>query len=71
MDAAKKKAGDSNVDSALNFDDLRKLAKTRLPKLAFDVIDGGVDDARCLQRHGDAFQRCALAPRYLNVVSAP
>ena len=29
------------LDKAINFDDLRRMAKRRLPKVAFDFIEGG------------------------------
>ena len=58
-----------NIDTAVNLDDLRKLAKKKLPKIAFDFLEGGVDDELCLQRNREAFQRYALVPRYLNDVS--
>jgi hypothetical protein len=32
------------LQRAINIDDLRKLAKRRLPRIAFDFIEGGVED---------------------------
>ncbi|SHI29151.1 alpha-hydroxy acid oxidase [Pollutimonas bauzanensis] len=58
-----------NIDSAVNLDDIRKLAKKKLPKIAFDFLEGGVDDERCLERNRKAFERHALIPRYLRDVS--
>jgi L-lactate dehydrogenase (cytochrome)/(S)-mandelate dehydrogenase len=58
-----------NINTAVNLDDLRKLAKRKLPKIAFDFIEGGVDDEFCLQRNRQAFQRYTLVPRYLADVS--
>jgi (S)-mandelate dehydrogenase len=58
-----------NVQQAVNLDDLRLLAKRRLPKIAFDFIEGGVDDELCLKRNREAFARHTLVPRYLNDVS--
>lgn len=58
-----------NVQRAVNLDDLRLLAKRHLPKIAFDFIEGGVDDELCLKRNRDAFTRYTLLPRYLNDVS--
>lgn len=58
-----------NVQRAINLDDLRLLAKRRLPKIAFDFIEGGVDDELCLRRNREAFARHTLLPRYLNDVS--
>ena len=58
------------VDEAINLDDLRLMAKRKLPKIAFDFIDGGADDERCLLRNREAFQAHSLIPRYLVDVSA-
>jgi (S)-mandelate dehydrogenase len=54
-----------NIDKAVNLDDLRTLARRRLPKIAFDFIEGGADDEFCLARNRDAFRRFQLLPRYL------
>lgn len=54
-----------NVDRAINIEDLHRMAKRRLPKIAFDFIEGGLDDERGLRRNADAFDRYALVPRYL------
>jgi hypothetical protein len=35
---------DMNFDKAVNVEDFRRLAKRRLPKMAFDFIEGGCDD---------------------------
>ena len=54
-----------NVDNAINFDDLRLLAKKRLPKIIYDFIEGGVDDEDGLDRNENAFRRRPLMPRYM------
>ena len=58
-----------NVDTAINLEDLRRMAQRKLPKIAFDFIDGGVDDEDCMRRNRDAFRRFQLVPRYLVDVS--
>lgn len=58
-----------NIHNALNLDDIRELARRKLPRIAFDFIDGGVDDEHCLRRNREAFQRHRLLPRYLVDVS--
>ncbi|WP_459615914.1 alpha-hydroxy acid oxidase [Bordetella sp. 2513F-2] len=58
-----------NIDSAVNLEDLRRMARRKLPRIAFDFIDGGVDDEICLQRNRDAFRQYRLVPRYLADVS--
>ena len=54
-----------HVDNAINFDDLRLLAKKRLPKIIYDFIEGGVDDEDGLDRNENAFRRRPLMPRYM------
>ena len=58
-----------NIRSAHNLDDVRELARRKLPRIAFDFIDGGVDDELCLRRNREAFQQHRLLPRYLVDVS--
>lgn len=53
----------------LNYDDLRRLAKARLPKIAFDFIEGGLDDERGLERNVYGFERHRIVPRYMVDVS--
>jgi len=57
------------VESAVNIEDLRRMAKRRLPKVAFDFIEGGVEDERGLDRNTEAFKKHQLVPRYLIDVS--
>src|SRR5262245_30218842 len=57
------------IHQALNIEDLRRIARRRLPRLAFDYLDGGVEDEACLVRNRTAFDRYRLVPRYLVDVS--
>lgn len=57
------------IASALNLDDIRDMARRKLPRIAFDFIDGGVDDEHALRRNREAFQQYRLLPRYLVDVS--
>jgi len=57
------------IDQAVNLDDLRLLAKRRLPRIAFDFIEGGTEDESCIDRNVDAFARRHILPRYLVDVS--
>ena len=57
------------VADAVNIDDLRRLAKRRLPKIAFDFIEGGVEDEDGLNRNERLFREHRLVPRYLVDVS--
>lgn len=54
------------MHNAINFDDLRRLAKRRLPRIAFDFIDGGVEDESGLLRNVEAFRKIRLKPRFLS-----
>ncbi|MBC93187.1 MAG: hypothetical protein CMM38_06050 [Rhodospirillaceae bacterium] len=58
-----------NVKQAINIDDLYKIAKKRIPKVAFDFIEGGVESETALSRNINSFQRYGLLPRYLVDVS--
>src|SRR6187401_936167 len=53
------------MQGAINIEDLKKLAKKRLPKIAFDFIEGGTDDEVALQTNEQAFRQARLVPRYL------
>jgi (S)-mandelate dehydrogenase len=57
------------VDQAVNIEDLHRMAKRRLPKIAFDFIEGGLEDERGLARNEEAFHKHLLLPRYLVDVS--
>jgi L-lactate dehydrogenase (cytochrome)/(S)-mandelate dehydrogenase len=58
-----------NVDKAVNIEDLHRMAKRRLPKIAFDFIEGGLEDERGLERNTATFHQHRLLPRYLVDVS--
>jgi (S)-mandelate dehydrogenase len=53
------------MNGVVNIDDLRKLAKKRLPKIAYDFIEGGTDDEVGLVTNEQAFRKARLVPRYL------
>ncbi|MBM3560534.1 MAG: alpha-hydroxy-acid oxidizing protein [Alphaproteobacteria bacterium] len=57
------------VDRAINIEDLHQMAKRHLPRLAFDFIEGGVEDERGLARNEEAFRRWLIMPRYCVDVS--
>jgi len=54
----------ASLQDAINFEDLRKLAKRRLPKIAFDFIEGGLDDEDGIARNHSSFRDVRLVPRY-------
>ncbi|MGH7094086.1 MAG: alpha-hydroxy acid oxidase, partial [Stellaceae bacterium] len=57
------------LDDVVNIEDLHQLAKRRLPTIAFDFIEGGVEDERGLETNRAAFLKHRLLPRYLVDVS--
>ncbi|MBV8889779.1 MAG: alpha-hydroxy-acid oxidizing protein [Alphaproteobacteria bacterium] len=57
------------LQEAVNIEDLHQMAKRRLPKIAFDFIEGGLEDERGLERNTSAFHKHQLLPRYLVDVS--
>ena len=59
----------SNLSKAVNIEDLRLLAKRRLPRAIFDFFDGGAEDEVTLRENRAAFERVRLLPRVLVDVS--
>ena len=57
------------LDRAASIDDLRRLAKRRIPRFAFDLVDGGAESERNLRRNIEAFEEVQLTPRYMVDVS--
>src|SRR5580765_2723495 len=47
----------------VNIADLRRLAQQRLPRVAFDYVDGGADDERTLRENCRAFETVTFRPR--------
>jgi (S)-mandelate dehydrogenase len=59
----------TNLDRAINIEDLHRIAKRKLPRIIFDFIEGGLEDERGLARNEEAFHKHKLLPRYLVDVS--
>lgn len=55
---------------AINIEDLRAIARRRLPRFVFTYVDGGAEDEVTLRANRDAFARLRLRPRTLVDVSA-
>jgi len=49
--------------------DLKAKAKRRIPKFAFDYVDGAIDEESGKRRNRASFQQVQLTPRYLTDVS--
>lgn len=56
--------------NAITIEDLRRLAKRRLPRVVFDYIDGGADNEVTLRENCGAFERIVFRPRNA-VANAP
>ena len=54
---------------AINIEDLRAIAKRRLPRFVFAYVDGGAEDERTLVANREAFARLRFRPRTLVDVS--
>ena len=57
------------LDRAASIADLRAMAKRRIPRFAFDLVDGGAEDEANMRRNAAAFDDVTLTPRYLRDVS--
>ena len=53
------------IDKAINIADLRRMCRRRLPRIAFDYIEGGVEDERGMRTNEAGFLRYRLVPKYL------
>src|SRR5690606_7163937 len=53
---------------AADIDDLRRIAKRRLPRGVFDYIDGAAEDEVTAARNIEAFRRVEFVPRVLRDV---
>ncbi len=58
-----------NLADAVNIEDLRQLARRRLPRAIFDFFDGGAEDEVTLRENRAAFERVRLLPKVLVNVS--
>jgi len=59
----------ADLSRAINIEDLRELARRRLPRAIFDFFDGGAEDEATLRDNRAAFERVRLLPRVLVRVS--
>jgi L-lactate dehydrogenase (cytochrome) len=57
------------LDAALTIDDLRRIAKRRTPRAAFDYTDGAAEDELTLARARQAFRDIEFHPSILRDVS--
>ena len=55
----------ADLSHAVNIEDLRQLARRRLPRAIFDFFDGGAEDEVTLRGNRAAFERVRLLPKVL------
>ena len=55
----------SRLEKALNIEDLRKIARAKLPAPLFNYIDGGSDDESLVRGNTHAYDTVKLVPEYL------
>lgn len=55
----------TSVAAARTIDDLRAVARARLPNFAFEILEGGADDETTLRRNREVFARFPFSPRAL------
>ncbi|MGQ0652580.1 MAG: alpha-hydroxy acid oxidase [Betaproteobacteria bacterium] len=53
------------LEKTINIEDLRALARRRLPRAIFDFFDGGAEDEVTLRGNRAAFERVRLLPKVL------
>jgi (S)-mandelate dehydrogenase len=54
-----------NVEKALSIEDLRQMARRRLPGFVFEYLEGGAEDEVTLRRNRTAFRQLEFVPRTL------
>jgi (S)-mandelate dehydrogenase len=59
----------SRTARAFSIEDLRQIARRRLPRAVFDFFDGGAEDEATLRDNRAAYQRVRLLPKVLVNVS--
>jgi len=55
----------ADLSRAFNIEDLRRIARSRIPRAIFDFYDGGAEDEVTLRANRAAFERVQLLPRAL------
>jgi isopentenyl diphosphate isomerase/L-lactate dehydrogenase-like FMN-dependent dehydrogenase len=54
----------AKISAAVSIEDLRSLARKRLPRAIFDFLDGGAEDEWTLKQNRVQFGRWGLVPRF-------
>lgn len=61
----------SRLQHVHSIEDLRRLARRRLPRGVFDFFDGGAEDETTLRANREGFERIRLRPHLLVDVQHP
>jgi (S)-mandelate dehydrogenase len=67
----RRRYGGDDYRRAITIEDLRHLARRRLPNFTFEYLEGGAEDEVALKRNRDVFERIAWLPRTLAGVGLP
>jgi (S)-mandelate dehydrogenase len=67
----RRRYGGNDFGRAFTIEDLRHLARRRLPNFSFEYLEGGAEDEVSLRRNRDVFERIAWLPRTLAGVGLP
>lgn len=59
----------NDISHSYSIEDLRRIARKRLPRIIFDFFDGGAEDEVTLRDNRDAFERIRFSPKPLVDVS--
>lgn len=59
----------AKLERAVSLADLRELARRRLPRMIFDLVDGGAEDEVTMRANEEAFSQISFNPRTLVDVS--
>ena len=72
MDGAVKRSSHAVASPrVVNIDDLRKLARRRVPRIIFNYVDGGAEGEVTLRENRHAFETITFRPRQAVAVPAP
>ena len=63
-------AQSDDVMGPVNIHEFEQAAKSKLDKLAYDFIAGGVEDELTLEANRAAYKRVAIVPRVMVAVSS-
>src|SRR5215471_4576179 len=60
----------SRLSRAVDIEDLRELARRRVPRIVFNYIDGGAEDEWTLRENRRAFESVTFRPHHAVAVPA-